>query len=320
MKAHYNSQLGQWNGELPITKAALGENSGQIGGYTVPPDYAKTLLAPMWPLSILRRFGALIVPTDRRSAQLPMPDLTTPQSAGVPPYFGGFTMKWTPENTALTENDPQFKGVEMVRYMLGGAITVSAPMIHDTDLLAWLTPQVAHACHWLEEYAFFNGTGAGQPQGILNSPAAVTLARNMGSKFLAADAEAMIAKLPPGSYDRAVWAVNPTALGANGWSGITGIIPNGPLTLFGRPVVPTDVLPALGTKGDVCLIDPSFYAICQEGEEMGTLEIAVSEHVYFTKNQYVIAVIRRLDGQPILDKPITLGDGSTTSSPFVILN
>ena len=52
----------------------------------------------------------------------------------------------------------------------------------------------------------------------------------------------------------------------------------------------------------------------------GTLEIVGSDQVYFTRNQVAIRVTRRVDGRPWLDGPITLGDGETQVSPFVILN
>ena len=41
---------------------------------------------------------------------------------------------------------------------------------------------------------------------------------------------------------------------------------------------------------------------------------------YLLKNQMTWRVVERVDGQPWLEKPITLQDGSSTVSPFVILN
>ena len=85
--------------------------------------------------------------------------------------------------------------------------------------------------------------------------------------------------------------------------------------------MPTDALPALGTKGDLVLMDPRFYAILTHGTEpTGTLEIATSDQVNFLANQIILRVTRRIDGQPLLDQKITLGDGASTASPFVVLN
>jgi hypothetical protein len=86
-------------------------------------------------------------------------------------------------------------------------------------------------------------------------------------------------------------------------------------SLAGFPLFCSEKLPALGTKGDLILIDPRYYRI---GDR--SLTIAASEHVNFLKNQIVFRVTRRDDGQPWIEKPITLQDGATTVSPFVVLN
>ena len=61
------------------------------------------------------------------------------------------------------------------------------------------------------------------------------------------------------------------------------------------------------------LIDPSLYII---GDRM-QIEIAASEHVNFLTNQITWRVVERVDGQPWMDKPITLQDSTTKVSPFV---
>jgi HK97 family phage major capsid protein len=63
------------------------------------------------------------------------------------------------------------------------------------------------------------------------------------------------------------------------------------------------------------LVDPQLYVI---GDRM-QIEIAASEHVNFLKNQMTWRVVERVDGQPWLEKPITLQDASSTVSPFVVL-
>jgi HK97 family phage major capsid protein len=85
--------------------------------------------------------------------------------------------------------------------------------------------------------------------------------------------------------------------------------------LLGLPAILTEKVPALGTKGDLMLLDPSLYVV---GDRM-QIEIAASEHVNFLKNQMTWRVVERVDGQPWLDKPVTLQDGATQVSPFVVL-
>ena len=86
--------------------------------------------------------------------------------------------------------------------------------------------------------------------------------------------------------------------------------------LFGRPVFVSEKVPAYGTKGDLSLLDPSLYVI---GDRM-QLEVAASEHVNFLKNQMTWRVVERVDGQPWLEKAVTLADGASTVSPFVTVN
>jgi HK97 family phage major capsid protein len=47
--------------------------------------------------------------------------------------------------------------------------------------------------------------------------------------------------------------------------------------------------------------------------------IAASEHVYFLNNKTVVKAFGSIDGQPWLKEPLTLDDGATQVSPFVIL-
>jgi hypothetical protein len=49
------------------------------------------------------------------------------------------------------------------------------------------------------------------------------------------------------------------------------------------------------------------------------LEVAASEHVNFLKNQMTWRVVERVDGEPWVEKAITLADGTSTVSPFVTI-
>jgi HK97 family phage major capsid protein len=137
----------------------------------------------------------------------------------------------------------------------------------------------------------------------------------------------MYAKLLPISQSRAIWVYSPSVIpqllqlkdGANRAIFISidqGAVKMPVWKLLGLPAYATEKLPALGTKGDLLLIDPALYVI---GDRM-QIEIAASEHVNFLKNQMTWRVVERVDGQPWLEKPITLQDASTQVSPFVVLN
>jgi HK97 family phage major capsid protein len=137
----------------------------------------------------------------------------------------------------------------------------------------------------------------------------------------------MWSKLLPYSTDKAIWAFSPSVVpqllqlqdGANRSIFISldqGATKSPTWALLGRPAIMTEKLPILGSRGDLMLIDPSCYII---GDRM-SIEIAASEHVNFLKNQMTWRVVERVDGQPWMDRPITLQDTTSQVSPFVALN
>ena len=77
----------------------------------------------------------------------------------------------------------------------------------------------------------------------------------------------------------------------------------------------TEKTSALGTPGDVLLVDPQGYMI---GDRMA-LEIAASPHVNFLNREMTYRFVARVAGQPLLDKPFTMLNGGTLST-FISLN
>jgi HK97 family phage major capsid protein len=185
----------------------------------------------------------------------------------------------------------------------------------------------ARAIAWFEEFAFLQGNCVGKPQGMLGCSAAIPVNRAGGGQVQFVDVATMWSKLLPVSWNKAIWCFSPSVVpqllqlkdGANRAIFISidaGATKTPNWALLGRPALPTEKVPALGTKGDLMLIDPSFYVI---GDRM-QIEIAASEHVNFLKNQMTWRVVERVDGQPWLDKAVTLQDAATQVSPFVVLN
>jgi len=310
------------------TKAALAEGSGSTGGYLVPPEFYQGIMAVVAEQTFFRK-RAFVQPMASATLQFPYLDVTTVQSAGVSPFFGGVQMAWTEEAQNRTETEPQFKMMELKAHELSGYAVSSNVLLQDAGigLEKFLVTLFGQAVGWFEEYAFLQGNGVGKPLGVLNCPAAVSVTRNAANSVKFVDVATMLSKLLPASQRRAVWVIHPYVLAqlvqlADSGGRIIWVPNNGglqdpvPGTLFGLPVITTEKVPPLGTKGDCMLLDPQLYVI---GDRM-QIEIAASEHVNFLKNQMTWRVVERVDGQPWLDKAITLQDTSSTVSPFVILN
>ena len=90
-----------------------------------------------------------------------------------------------------------------------------------------------------------------------------------------------------------------------------------PSTLLGRPIhwVYSQVLPPLGTAGDLCLIDGSKYII----GDKGGIAIGASEHFAFTSDLTTWRAVHRVAGMPAKSDPITMDTAANQVSPFVIL-
>ena len=323
LEKHYCSTFSEWK-----QKAALAEASGVTGGYTVPTEFYEQLMTIIAEQSFIRP-RAFVQPMGSATLQIPLLDVSTVQSAGVSPFFGGVQMNWTAEAQMRTKTEPQFKQMELKAWELSGYSVSSNVLLQDSviGLEKFLMTLFAKAIAWFEEYAFLQGNGVGKPLGILNANPTISVTRAGSNLVQFADVATMWSKLLPVSWSKAIWAFSPSVVpqllqlkdGANRAIFISidqGATKSPNWVLFGRPAFPTEKLPALGTTGDLMLIDPSFYVI---GDRM-QIEIAASEHVNFLSNQMTWRVVERVDGQPWLDKAITLQDASTQVSPFVALH
>lgn len=308
-------------------KAAMAGTSGIVGGYTVPPEFVHEIRLLMAEESIMRG-RAFVQPMASSSMQIPYLDVTTAQSAGTSAFFGGMQALWTSEAATRTEAEPAFKQLELKAWELSAYSVASNVLLQDNavGLEDFLMKLFAKVVAWTEEYAFFQGNGSGKPLGIINAPALISITRNTTSQVRYEDVVTMISRLLPSSLGRAIWVCHPYVLqyllqlrdGSNRaiWvNALGGAQEKVPGQLFGRPVFISEKLPALGSKGDLLLIDPTMYII---GDRM-SIEVTASEHANFTRNQLTWRIVERVDGQPWVGGSITLADGSNTVSPFVAI-
>ncbi len=310
----------------------LAEAAGVTGGYTVPIEFSMRLLQLAIQNQVVRP-RAFIQPMTARSIRIPYLDVTTAQNAGVTAFLGGMQVGWTEEAQAKPEYEPQFKQLELVAHELSALTLSSNQLLADNaiGLDSFLSQIFAKAVGWFSDYAFLQGNGSGKPLGILNAPASVVVTRQTANTFKVVDAVTMLSKLLTTSMGSAVWIMSQTIIPQlyqlQDAAGRNIFLPNPqapgggaaqtpPMSLFGLPIIFTEKLPALGTKGDVMLADLQYYVI---GDRM-QLEIQASVHRYFEKAQTAWRVIQRVDGQPWMDAGITLADGVTVVSPFVVLS
>jgi HK97 family phage major capsid protein len=149
LEKHYQSTFNQWQ-----TKTALSDSSGATGGYTVPPDFYQKLVSIMEENTFFRQ-RAFVQPMASATLQIPYLDITTVQTAGISPFFGGAQMSWTAEAQTRTETEPAFKQLELKANELSGYSVSSNILLQDAafGLEKFLFQLFGRAIAWFEEYA-----------------------------------------------------------------------------------------------------------------------------------------------------------------------
>jgi HK97 family phage major capsid protein len=316
------------------SKAALAEGaSGVTGGYLVPVDLADQVLTDAAEHSFFLRLGTQ-VPLTTRETVVPHANVTQ-GATGVSPFYGGVVFAWGGDGVALSETEPAFMATTLTSNTLSGYALISNQMLEDAEdaqLSKWLKELLSRAAAWQFDYACFNGDGVGKPLGLLKSPAAIDVTRTAAGDVQVADLSKMAAKLIPAGYGAfegatAVWTLHPSVLAKlfslSSWQigqppGVGNVNEPGSFYLNGAPAYVTEKLPALGTRGDLCLFVSKLYlaGIRQDIE----VSISRDEPTAFLKNMSVIRVTFRADGRLRLNSSVTLADGAQTASAVVVLN
>jgi len=311
-----------WVESKSAEKKDLVENVGASGGFLVPIEQRTDLLNLPAPEQMVRP-RATRVPMRRRQIQWPTLDQTNTTS-GQPAWFGGVIGYWTEEGQYKTESDPAFRQINLVAHKLVTLTEASDELLEDSavSLEALLTQLFTGAINWYEEEAFVNGTGAGQPLGVINAGATFVQARAAAGAIGLVDLINMLEH----SYGNPVWFITRSALPSlmqlNGPAANPSYVfmPSArdgmPGTLFGYPVFYNEHCPLIGNRGDVILADWRYYLI---GDRSATT-IDASKHDKFRYDLTVWRGVHRVDGQPWLSQPVYYSDGTTQVSPFVILD
>ncbi len=298
------------------------EGDDTAGGYLIPEEFRNQILMDALELTVMRRAGATVIPM--RTDTIRIPKVTdTAHTASV---FGGVVAYWTDEQGTVTPKDPTFGSVRLIARKLTGYTYASNELLADSavGLEALLLRMFSQALAWYEDSAFINGDGVGKPLGYLKSGALLAVNRSATSTIAIADLASIMGRFLPQSLPRAVWIANPNTLsqliklGSTylTWFGPTGSIAGAPpSTLLGKPIYFTEHASAVGTAGDITLVDPSYYLI---GDRQ-TITVAASEHTRFTTDETAWRFVERVDGQPWIDSAFTPAHGSSLS-PFVTLH
>lgn len=313
-----------------LFRAASGSNEAvpSDGGYLVRPDFEAELMKRVY------ETGALA--SRVRSRQVSGNGLVfngideTSRANGS--RYGGVRAYWANEADTVTASRPKFSKHELKLQKLIALYYATDEILEDSQVLeAEATDAFREEIAWKIDDAILRGPGAGQPLGILNSPALVTVAKETGQTAATVSPENLVkmwSRMWARSRSNAVWFINqdvePSLFTMGLQVGVGGnavYMPPGGLsaapygTLFGRPVIPIEQCSTIGTAGDIVLADLSQYRWIDKG----AMKAASSIHVRFLYDETTFRFTYRGDGQPSWQSALAPANGSNTLSPFVAL-
>lgn len=242
--------------------------------------------------------------------------------------FGGLQVYRVGEGGSMTQTRPKFRRKEIKPGKIVGLTYLTDELIQDAvQLEGHINRFVPMEFAFKMEDELFNGSGVGESMGVLNAAATVSVSKNTGQtaatiEFL--NLTKMWERLWPGSEANAMWCANKSIFpqlmqmsipaGTGALSPLGVVFANGQFTIFGRPVMFLEYCAALGTVGDLCLVDFSQYI----GVSKGGIKSDSSMHVLFTTDEMSLRWIIRYQAEPTWNVALTPKAGSTFS-PYVTL-
>ncbi len=303
-------------------KNAMGESVPGDGGFLVPTETASQIHAVSLEDELVMP-NAFVQPM--LSDEKKLPGFTIGDHSSN--LFGGFTASYKPEAGSLTEANPKTREMTLKAKKLTGYIRYSSELAEDAD-----EKQIINICGsglgWYRDQAFLRGSGSGEPMGILNSPCLASVTKKSGqaaNTILYFNLLDMMKSLYAPSFKRSVWVAHqsciPELLSLSIAVGTGGsVVPvmsqtDGKFSILTRPVIFTEKMNELGETGDIGLFDFSQYVVGLRGG----MRVQTSIDVLFTTDELVTRLIERHDGFPLWNEKLTLRDGSTEVSPFVVI-
>lgn len=335
-KAVRGAVLNPSNIDTRLTNAAVStfgsESVGADGGFAVPPE---------WRTEIMKQVDAedgLLNSTDVQTItgnSITYPVDESPAWASS----GGIRAYWDGEGDTINQSKPSLKDLTVKTHRLTALVPITEELQQDAAAMSgYITGKAGEVIAFKLNDAIINGSGAGQPLGILNAACKVTVNKESSQTngtLHGRNVLKMMARMPASSFKRSAWLINQDVLpqlgglamdvtkadGTAAGAGILYMQPQGLAnqsafgSILGRPVIVTEACPTIGTEGDIILADMSKYLSVVKGG----LKTDYSIHLWFDQAINAFRFILRMNGQPWLSQAIARKSGSNTLSHFVTL-
>ncbi len=265
-----------------------------LGGFLIPEITRSEVMQIALEESIVRKL-ATVITMSSLTQLMPFVDSTT-NSGSV---LGGMIFAWTEESATLAQTQAKFGRVKLEANKLTGLAAIPNELWADAPALSsFLMQAMPKGIAFAEDTAFLTGLGAGEPLGVLNSPALIAQAAEAGQQADTINLDNvlnMFSRMLPSSQTRAVWLANQNTfkelmtlaipVGTGGAPVALVDIRNAPLmTMLGRPLIISEKVPTLGDQGDLCFVDLSYYLIGdRQAVTMETSDIPSPRGMSFTE-------------------------------------
>jgi HK97 family phage major capsid protein len=314
------------------------------GGYLVQPEYAKGLMTLAEQQSVLLDKVTRTPVTSTRLVFTRLEDLDRADGK----RNGGAMAYWIGEAAQYTASNLKFAQDSVDLFKLTALTFATDELLEDAPALeSVINKSFSDEFSFKIDDAILNGTGTGQPSGILTAaknPALAVVPKESGQAagtVVFDNILKMWNAMPSGNRQKAVWLISQdieiqlmklflqtgsanvsggdadTALsfGVPVYMPATGLSSSPYSTLLGRPVIPAEQCAAPGAVGDIVLADLSQYRWIDKGGIRG----ASSIHVRFDYDETCFKFTYRAGGKPIWPAKLSPYKGATARSPYVAL-
>ena len=332
----YNPSMGPPDDRLlKIQAAASGMNQGvgSQGGYLIPPEFSTQIWDGLnaMPDNLMQYCD--VYPVTGSSLTFPA-NAETSRVTGS--RYGGIRAYWLAEAAQMTTSMPTFRQMKLEPHKLGVLVFATDELLSNASALdTYIRRAAGEEIMWLVNDAIINGSGTGQPLGILRAPGTLVVSKEgtqQADTFLLENVNKMYSRMHSRARNGARWFINqdvePALEALNAVVGTGGLpvyiaSPTGfpnvaeppQNRLKGRPVQPIEYCKTLGDRGDVIFANLEYYAVGIRGG----INEAMSIHLRFDYDETAFRFLFSVDGQPWLQQPLTPAYSALTLSAYVTL-
>jgi HK97 family phage major capsid protein len=313
----------------------MSQGVGADGGIAVPPTFRTEIWTGMEQMA-----DNLLMMTDQYA--ITGESLTMPANAEtsrvIGSRFGGVRGYWLAEAAQITASKPTLRQMKLEPQELAVLVYVTDKLLRNAPALnAFVTRAAGEEILFMVNDSIINGTGVGQPLGILNGGGLVSVTKETGqaaATIVLANINKMYSRMLARTRGNAVWLINQDIepqleelAAVVGTGGIPVYLPQGAsgptitespnARLKGRPVMPIEYCATLGTVGDIILVNLQYYATGLKG----AMRDDMSMHLRFDYAETAFRFMFEVDGQPWMNNVLTpfKGGATKTLSPYVAL-